>query len=103
MSRKIGNASGQCFHGFVGAGHSRIECHVRILRVKAVQDRRNEALDRGLEATDIDRAGLDVLQRGDMGFDPREFAHHAFEFLLQYFSRWRERHSLGPPVEDRCT
>ena len=66
-----------------------------------MQHRRNEALDRGLEAIDVDRAGLEVLQRRDMGLHAREFAHHALELGLQDLPGRRERHPLGAAIEDR--
>jgi uncharacterized membrane protein YccC len=65
----LGSANCQCFHGLVGAGHPHVKNHVRMLYVKAMQNRRDKALDRGLEGADIDHAGLDVLQRGDMTDD----------------------------------
>src|SRR5262245_1338576 len=97
----LSRAGSQCLHRLVGAAHFHVERDARRLHTKAMQDRRDEALERSLEAADIDRAGLDIPQGGDMRFHARELAHHAFEFFSQDFSGWREHHPLGSAVEDR--
>src|SRR5262249_53756837 len=77
-----GGATGQSLHSLVGAAHPDVKRDIRILYVKSMEHRRNEAFDRGLEAINVDRSGLKVLQR-------RDIFEHAWEkpakALLDYF------------------
>src|SRR3984885_9437072 len=96
---ELRGARGQCLHRLVGAAHPDIEGYVRILRVEAVKDRRHKTLDSCLETADVDAAGVEILQRGDMRFDARELTHHAVDLRKQNLSGGSEFHALSAAVK----
>src|SRR5262249_53792516 len=78
-----------------------VEQDVRVPHVELMQCRRNKAFDCGLEAIYVDRSGLEVLQRCNMGLYARELAHHSFDPRQQHLACRCQHHPLRAAVEDR--
>src|SRR5262249_20060433 len=97
----LGGAVGQSFDCLVRATHCHVEQDVRVPHVELMQCRRNKAFDCGLEAIYVDRSGLEVLQRCNMGLYARELAHHSFDPRQQHLACRCQHHPLRAAVEDR--
>src|SRR5262249_27192035 len=97
----LGGAVGQSFDRLVRATHCHVEQDVRGPHVELMQCRRNKAFDCGLEAKYVDRSGLEVLQRCNMGLYARELAHHSFDPRQQHLACRCQHHPLRAAVEDR--
>src|SRR6516164_1496937 len=79
----LGGAVGQSLDRFVRAAHRHVEEDVRVSHMELLQRRQNKAFDCGLEAIYVDRSGLEVLQRCNMGFYARKLAHHSLDSRQQ--------------------